>query len=496
MRQISKTYAGVRANDSIDLSIRKGSIHALAGENGAGKSTLMKILFGLEEADENNETEAGVFLSGKKVKFKSPLDAIEVGIGMVQQHFAQAEALSALDNIILGSEPVSHGVIDRVKAEVILSKLAGKSLNVPWSKNISDLTVGFHQRVEILKLLFRKAQILILDEPTAVLTPQEVETFFELLRQLRTEGKTIILITHKLKEVLSLCDEVTILRHGKVTGAMTIPGPTEKDLMKAMIGREIAPLQKPEFQVGKTVIEGKNLSVKYGDRGDLKGLHFRIRAGEILGIAGVEGNGQEALVEAILGLCKQDGKLFYRGHILDQSTAKRRNEFNFGLISEDRQAQSIWMDASIAENCAIGFTTKLSRLGFLSKRRMNQFAQEILAPYAVKMRSMNQPISDLSGGNQQKIVVAREVSARKPDFLIASHPTRGVDVGAIELIHQQILNLQKKGSAILLISSELEELAQLSDRILVLFEGQGVREFAGPKFDLNEIGKAMTGAHE
>jgi simple sugar transport system ATP-binding protein len=352
--------------------------------------------------------------------------------------------------------------------------------------------VGFQQRVEILKLLFRKAEILILDEPTAVLTPQEVETFFELLRHLKSQGKTIILITHKLKEVLALCDEVTVLRQGRVTAVLKIPGPTEVDLVKAMIGREIKPIHKPICKPGETRIAAKDFSVKYGDRGDLKGLHFNIRAGEILGIAGVEGNGQGALIEGLLGLSPSQGQLTYKGETLDQSTAIRRNKFNFGLISEDRHEQSLWMSASIAENCAIGFTSKISRFGVLSQRAMRSFAAKLLEPYGVKMRGFDQAVSELSGGSQQKIIVAREISARKPDFLMASHPTRGVDVGAIEFIHQQILDLRKNGSAILLISSELEELSALSDRILVLFDGRGVKEFQGPHFDLDAIGKAMT----
>lgn len=495
MRQISKSYGEVRANNAINFSVRKGTIHALAGENGAGKSTLMKILFGLEVPDTSAEPDSGIFIDGRKVNFNSPMDAIQSGIGMVQQHFALAGALSALDNIILGAEPSRNGFVDRVKAEVILNQLAGEHLNVPWSKITETLSVGYQQRIEILKLLFRHANILILDEPTAVLTPQEVEIFFELLKRLRKEGKTVILITHKLHEVLSLCDRVTILRHGKVTGEMDTKGLTENDLIKAMIGREIHPLQKPKTKIGEVLIKAENLVVEDRDRGSLKGLNFNIRRGEILGIAGVEGNGQGALVEALLGICKTKGEITYKDQPLNESAADRRKKLNFGLISEDRQDQSVWMQASIAENCAIGFTGQLSTFGFLSQKKMRKNAKDILAPYNVKMSSVDQPISSLSGGNQQKIVVAREISARQPDFLIASHPTRGVDVGAIEFIHQQLIDLRNKGAGILLISSELEELRALSDRIVVLYEGKNVQEFEGPTYDTDKIGKAMTMGH-
>lgn len=489
MQKISKHYGAVRANDSINFSVQKGTIHALAGENGSGKSTLMKILFGLIEPDDSSSE---IFISGKKVDFKSPHDSIQKGIGMVQQHFALAGALTALDNIILGAEPSHNGFIDRVKAEVILDQLAGEHLNVPWSKTTENLSVGYQQRIEILKLLFRHANILILDEPTAVLTPQEVEIFFSLLKRLRKEGKTVILITHKLNEVLSLCDHVTILRHGKVTAEMSTKGLTENDLIKAMIGRDIQPLQKPKAKMGDVLIKAEGLVVEDRHRGGLKGLNFNIRRGEILGIAGVEGSGQGALVESLLGICKYQGVIEYKNKLLNETAADRHKKLNFGLISEDRHEQSVWLQASIAENCAIGFTSQLSKFGFLSQKKMESHANELLKPYNVKMDTVHQPIASLSGGNQQKIVVAREISARKPDFLIASHPTRGVDVGAIEFIHQQLIDLRNKGAGILLISSELEELRALSDRILVLFEGRCGQEFEGPKYDTELIGKAMT----
>jgi ABC-type uncharacterized transport system ATPase subunit len=489
MRQISKTYGGFRANDSVNFKVKSGTIHALAGENGAGKSTLMKILFGLVEPD----TGAEIYVGGNQVKFNSPLDAIAADIGMVQQHFALAGPLSALDNIILGDEPVKGVQIDRAQAQSMLEALAGEQLSVPWTQAAEDLSVGLQQRLEILKLLFRKAGILILDEPTAVLTPQEVEMFFSLLRRLKAEGKTIVIITHKLHEILALCDEVTVLRQGKVTGSFSTKGLTKDKLIQAMIGREIKPLHKKPHEPGAHLLEIKGISLHDPICGTLNDVSITISHNEILGIAGVEGNGQQALVASLLGLLPYEGQIFYKQKPLPHDTAEIRNALNFGLISEDRQSQSLWLDSSIIDNCSIGFTNSFARQGFLNGKRMKSHTESILANYEVKMSSVEQKVRALSGGNQQKVVIAREVSARRPEFLIASQPTRGVDVGAIEFIHNQLLKLQENGAGIILISSELEELSTLSDRIVVLFEGRNVAEFKGPHYDLQKIGAAMMG---
>lgn len=492
MRQISKTYGTFRANDTITFNVKPGTIHALAGENGAGKSTLMKILFGLVSPDPSSDPESGIFLHGKKVRFSSPMDAIRSGIGMVQQHFALAGPLSALDNIILGAEPRHLGQVDRVKAEVILQELLEDKLHVPWSTPVEDLSVGMRQRTEILKLLFRKADILILDEPTAVLTPAEAESFFGLLRNLRAAGKTIILITHKLHEILNLCDEVTVIRQGKITGHFPVAGLTKDKLIQAMIGREIRPVAKKVLAVGEKLLDAKNLSVKQSARGALHGVSLAVHRSEVVGIAGVEGNGQQALVEALLGLTPYEGEVFYKGNPLPRSTGPIREDLNVGLISEDRHEQSLWLEGTVAENCAIGFFRKLSKKGIVSGAGLKKSAEKILASYDVKMTSVDQTVGSLSGGNQQKIVIAREINQRNPELLIASQPTRGVDVGAIEFIHKQILELQDGGSGVLLVSSELEELCALSDRIVVLFEGRIAGEFKGPHYDLKKIGEAMT----
>jgi general nucleoside transport system ATP-binding protein len=492
MRQISKTYGNFRANDSINFNVKKGTIHALAGENGAGKSTLMKILFGLVNPDPSPVPSAGIVLNGKAVCFFSPLDAIQSGIGMVQQHFALAGPLSALDNIILGAEPANLACIDRNQAETLLRSLLQEELHVPWHTPVEDLSVGMRQRVEILKLLFRKAEVLILDEPTAVLTPQEVEVFFSLLRKLKDAGRTIIIITHKLNEILTLCDEVTVIRHGRVTGAFSVQGLTKEKIIHAMIGRDIKPIPKVVTKPGGKLVEVKDLSVSQSARGSLNGITFDIKRSEIVGIAGVEGNGQQALVEALLRLTPFEGQVIYGGQPLPLTTASIRDRLNVGLISEDRQEQSLWLEATVAENAAIGFFGKFTRNGFFKSTALNARASEVLGRYDVKMSSVEQKAGSLSGGNQQKIVIAREINMRNPEFLIASQPTRGVDVGAIEFIHHEILALQGRGAGILLISSELEELCALSDRIIVLFEGRIAGEFTGPNYDLRKIGEAMT----
>jgi ABC-type uncharacterized transport system ATPase subunit len=463
----------------------------------------MKILFGLVEPDAcvlsaaDEQADFGIFLDDKRVRFSSPLDAIKHGVGMVQQHFALAGPLTALDNVILGAEPVVDKLgifVDRKVATKTLDQLSGRLLSVPWSEPVETLSVGHQQRLEILKLLFRKANILILDEPTAVLTPLEVGTFFSLLRNLRSEGKTIILITHKLHEVINLCDEVTVLRQGKVTGHFSTECLTREKIIHAMIGREIRQIKKDEPKPGVRLVEVKDLVVEKRERGALHSITFNVHKNEIVGIAGVEGNGQQALVESLLALTHYAGLIKYKEKHLPENTAAIRERLNFGVISEDRHEQSLWLDASIAENATIGFCNKLTRFGLLNSNAMGRHANKILKGYEVKMASNYQAVKFLSGGNQQKVVIAREITGRNPEFLIASQPTRGVDVGAIEFIHQQIINLKNNGAGILLVSSELEELCALSDRILVLFEGKIQAEFLGPHFNIDDIGAAMIGA--
>lgn len=487
MREISKSYDGHFANKKVSFNLKHGTIHAIAGENGAGKSTLMKVLFGLTRPDSGE-----ILIDNKKIFFSSPLEAIDSGIGMVQQHFALSGVVTALENIILGAEPQKLGIIDRKAAFEELQKIAGKDLEVPWNTETQDLAVGLQQRIEILKLLFRKAKILILDEPTGVLTPQEVQTFFELLRKMKSQGHSIVIITHKLDEIFSLCDEVTVLRQGVVTGQFEINKINKDQLIEAMIGRKLKNNPKPENKSvhnGAPLVQINNLVVKKIGRGSLNDITFDIKPGEILGVAGVEGNGQQALVESLLGLNSYEGDILFDG----KNTKKEnvRKKFNIGLISEDRHYQSLWLEESVANNCVIGLTEKFSKWGLLDFKKISAFAESILKKYEVKMQSFSQAVKGLSGGNQQKIVIAREVDGRKPKFLIASQPTRGVDVGAIEHIHQSLIDLAAGGSAILLISSELDEIFKLSDRIIVLRDGKLSASFTGPHYDAQKTGAAM-----
>ncbi len=492
MRQVSKNYTGFYANRKIDFNLKSGTIHAIAGENGAGKSTLMKMLFGLISPDHDG---GEILVKGSKKVFTSPLDSINSGIGMVQQHFALSGVITPLENIILGAEPARFGIIDRKQALDSLQKLSGPELSVPWNEPTSQLAVGLQQRIEILKLLFRNADTLILDEPTGVLTPQEVTSFFHLLRKLKSEGRSIIIITHKIDEIMGLCDEVTVLRSGQVTGHFEIANLTKDKLIEAMIGRKLVKPQsrkRPLTKDGIPTLSVKNLSVEKKGRGSISNVEFNIDRGEILGVAGVEGNGQQALVGALLGIEKSKGQVIYKGKKIDFKKTNVRESLGFGLISEDRHQQSLWLEESIQNNCMIGISHQFSTFGFIRQSRALEFSKKILASYGVKMQSFSQPISSLSGGNQQKVVVAREVRGRKPEFLIASQPTRGVDVGAIEAIHNSILELAETGCGILLISSELEEICLLSDRVVTLAGGKITSEFKSKPFDLQKIGAAMT----
>lgn len=495
MRQISKSYDGFFANQKIDFRLQKGTIHALAGENGAGKSTLMKILFGLEHPDPSPNSE--ILVNGVQAKFKNPQDAISSGIGMVQQHFALSGALTSLENIILGCEPKKGSFIDHKGALERIRSLAGDELKVPWNHLTEDLAVGDQQRLEILKLLFRKSEILILDEPTGVLAPNEVGRFFELLRRLKNSGKSIVIITHKLDEIFSLCDEVSVLRQGKLAGNFKISEISKSTLVEAMIGRQLEKKPKTKNKsknsINSPVIIAKNLTLKKEGRGSIHNLEFEIRPGEILGVAGVEGNGQQALVSAIFGWDESVGEIIFNGKCVIPRNCNLRRDYNFALISEDSQKQSLWLDADIRENCVLGLTGAFTRFGILNEKKMTEFAMSALQPYDIRMQSLRQKVRSLSGGNQQKIVVARELSGRNAHFIVICQPTRGVDIGAIEHIHSAILKKSEEGAAIMLISSELEELCSLSDRIVVLNQGRFVLSQTGPSYDISKIGEAMVG---
>ena len=493
-RQLTKTFGAFSAVKDISLSFQKGMIHAVLGENGAGKSTLMKLLFGL-----HSPTSGEIVLDGKSVVWRDSMDAIRNGLGMVQQHFSLVEPMSAIDNIMLGAEVAGpFGQLRRKQAiELIESLLPSPMLAVPWETKVQDLSVGFRQRVEILKLLFRDARVLFLDEPTAVLTPQEVQDFFSVLRALRDEGRTIILITHKIAEVFSLCDTYTVLRRGEVTAKGLVSETTPEALVESMIGRKVGDLPQSRTKAkDDLVIEADNVSQTESGRGVLKSVSLNVRAGEIVGIAGVEGSGQSQFVDALIGLKSVNGKLAVMGSSVNEGSTKQVRNAGVGLVPEDRNVQGLWGDVSCIQNSIIGLEDEFLKNGIFNDSKVREAALEWTKGFDVRTSSLENSANSLSGGNQQKLIFSREVSGRKPKLLICHQPTRGVDLGAIELIHTSLLQLREKGLGILVLSSELDELLALCDRLYVFFEGRTVAEFARNDFDRLKIGRAMTGAHD
>jgi ABC-type uncharacterized transport system ATPase subunit len=490
-KNLSKSFGSFTALSELSLKFESQKIHAVLGENGAGKSTLMKLLFGLYQPSSGE-----ILINSQKVIFENTMDAIKAGIGMVQQHFCLVENMTALDNIILGAEPVKGISLDRNGAlKDLESKLLDQSLHVPWHRNVSELSIGYRQRIEILKLMYRDSQFLILDEPTAVLTPQEIASFFSLLRRLKELGRTIVLITHKLQEVFEVCDQFHVLRAGKHIASGEVSQTTPAELVKYMIGRELVSLEKTrESLPGQTLLKFSKVSTEVSQRGALKNIYLQIQAGEICGVAGVEGSGQSKLIEALMGLCSFTGEIEFLGQTLsEQSSTDAVRKAGLALIPEDRHSQAIWLEESCAKNLVIGIEDKFEKNNFFDEAKIRFEVKPWLEQFDVRLHSVEQEISSLSGGNQQKIVFAREVLGRQPRFIICHQPTRGVDLGAIEKIHGEILRLRNKGVSCLLISSELEELMSLSDRMIVMFDGQISGEFKRNEFSKNDIGRAMTG---
>jgi general nucleoside transport system ATP-binding protein len=493
MRGITKRFPGIVANDDVSLDVRKGEVHALLGENGAGKSTLMNILYGLYKPDEGE-----IRLQGKPAVFTSAKDAIRAGIGMVHQHFMLIPVMTVAENIVLGIEPVRDGVLldERVAEERVreLSKQYG--LAVDPTALIADITVGQQQRVEILKALYRGAEILILDEPTAVLTPQEATELFAIVRSLRADGKSIIFISHKLNEVLEIADRITVLRRGKKIETVPREGATEESLAKAMVGREVLlRVEKPKAQPGEPLLEVENLNV-LDDRGieKVRDVSFSVRAGEIVGIAGVDGNGQSELIDAIAGLRKREsGTIRVAGRSLEHASARDVLDAGLGHIPEDRQRRGLVLEFTIAENIALHDYANPpdAKWGWLFPHKLVERARTLIREFDVRGGGPLTRAGTLSGGNQQKVVAAREI-ARDPKVLIAAQPTRGLDVGAIEFLHRRLVEEREEGRAILLVSLELDEILSLSDRILVLYEGEIVGEHGGDVSE-QEIGLEMLG---
>lgn len=500
LRQITKRFGDVLANDHVDIVVKPGTIHAIVGENGAGKSTAMRIAYGFYTADGGE-----ILVDGQVRDIKSPHDAIALGIGMVHQHFMLVETMTVAENIVLGAEPGSTVALDLKSAASQIRQLSEEfKLAVNPNEPIEHLSVGQQQRVELLKALYRHAKLLILDEPTAVLTPLEVEEFFLILRRMREQGKTVIIITHKLSEVLAISDEVTVMRDGRVVGRVQTKETNAAELARLMVGREVLlRVEKPEAAAGETELEVKNLSVV--DSAGAKRVNevsFEVRRGEIVGIAGVEGNGQTELIEALAGLAdpaRITGEINFEGRDLKSMAARARREMGIGHIPEDRHRRGLLLDFSLAENSILGvhYRPPIATLAggiFIDENAMQRRAMEIIQGFDVRPPNAALPARALSGGNQQKLIIGREYHVA-PKLLLVSQPTRGVDIGAIEFIHRQLVSLRDTGCAILLVSAELEEVTSLSDRLLIIHDGKIAGEVDPKVATLEEIGLLMTRGH-
>ena len=496
LRQITKRFGEVLANDHVDIVVKPGTIHAIVGENGAGKSTAMRIAYGFYTPDSGE-----IVVDGQVRDIKSPHDAIALGIGMVHQHFMLVETMTVAENIVLGAEPGSAVGLDLKSAASQIRQLSEEfKLAVNPNEPIEHLSVGQQQRVELLKALYRHAKLLILDEPTAVLTPLEVEEFFVILRRMREQGKTVIIITHKLSEVLAISDEVTVMRDGRVVGRVQTKETNAAELARLMVGREVLlRVEKPEPKIGDTELEVKNLSVT-GNAGAkrLNGVSFEVRRGEIVGIAGVEGNGQTELIETLAGLtdpARITGQINFEGRDLKSIGARVRRELGIGHIPEDRHRRGLLLDFSLAENSILGVHYRPPIAGILiDENAVQRRAAEIIQGFDVRPPNAALPARALSGGNQQKLIIGREYHVA-PKLLLVSQPTRGVDIGAIEFIHRQLVSLRDNGCAILLVSAELEEVTSLSDRLLIFHEGKIAGEVDPKTATLEEIGLLMTRGH-
>ncbi len=492
MQSITKTFPGVIANDRVDLSVEQGSIHALLGENGAGKSTLMRILYGMYIPDSGQ-----IFLNGEEIRIPNPRAAIRLGIGMVHQEFQLVPSLTVAENIALGYEPRRHSLVDRKTQRRQIEEILNRfGFSLPLEKPIAELPVGIQQQVEIIKLLYRKADLLILDEPTSVLTPQEVDGLFKVLQTLREQGKTIIYITHKLREVKTLCETATILRRGKVVGRVKVADASERELANLMVGEQIMDQAFPRSQqIGGEKLVLKQVSA-LDDRGvpALKNVSFSLHAGEIVGIAGVQGSGQSELVEAISGLRPVKGEIWLNGREITHTTPRQRREAGLAVIPENRKEQGLNLSTHIQENVISTRYHKPPFSGWLTlfSRPAAQFAEWIIREYNVAAPSVKSEVKNLSGGNQQKVIAGREMIDH-PEVLIAAYPTRGLDVGAAQFVREAMVERRDQGGAILLISADLDELFAVADRLLILYEGCVVAEKKPDETTFEEVGLYMTG---
>ncbi|KQR22550.1 heme ABC transporter ATP-binding protein [Agreia sp. Leaf335] len=498
LRSISKRFDAVVANDGIDLVLARGTVHAVMGENGAGKSTLMSILFGLVRPDSGE-----IVVDGEARTFSSPLDAIAAGLGMVHQHFRLFDSMTVAENVVFGAEPTRAGRIDRGAADARVRALAERyGLDTDPQARVGDLSAGARQRVEILKALHRDARILILDEPTAVLTPSEVTSLFAVIRRAAEAGTTVVLVTHKIQEVLDVSTEVTVLRDGRVSGRFTTADTTAAELVRAMTGRDIETVANPGTgTLGDTVLEVEGVSVVDARVERVSNVSLSVRRGEIVGIAGVSGNGQHDLVAAILGTVPVSaGRVVLGGDDVTRASVASRRTAGLAVIPEDRRGEGSAVTMSITENLSLGHhrqppigRPKGFGRGWMSLAGARRRASEQISSYDIRTSGEKQPVGSLSGGNAQKVVIARELSFEAP-LLIAEQPTQGVDVGAIEAIHGRLLDYRASGRGILLVSHEISELLALADRVLVMFAGEIVAEFDRTQASAERIGAAMAGA--
>ncbi len=497
MLGITKKFPGIIANDNITLRVKKGEIHALLGENGAGKSTLMSVLFGLYQPEEGIIKKDGV-----EVSIKNPNDANALGIGMVHQHFKLVECFTVLDNIIMGVEPNKFGFLQKAEAHKKVMELSEKyGLHVDPDALIEDITVGMQQRTEILKMLYRENEILIFDEPTAVLTPQEIEELMQIMRNLAAEGKSILFISHKLNEIMAVADRCTVLRKGKYIGTVNTKDTTMEELSAMMVGRNINfKVEKEDREPGEVILDVENVSVasKLHKNNAVKNVSFKVRRGEIVCIAGIDGNGQTELVYGLTGLTPvNSGKITLCGNDITHAPIRKRNILGMSHIPEDRHKYGLVLDYTLEDNLVLQryfepeFTDKA---GFLRRNNIRSYAERLIEQYDV--RSGQGPVTtarSMSGGNQQKAIVAREID-KNPELLIAVQPTRGLDIGAIEYIHKQLVAQRDSGKAVLLVSLELDEVMDVPDRILVMYEGEIVGELDPKKTTQEELGLYMAGA--
>ena len=496
MLNITKEFPGVIANDNITLQLRRGEIHALLGENGAGKSTLMSVLFGLYLPEKGT-----IRMNGEEVHIKDPNDANILGIGMVHQHFKLVHNFSVIENIVLGVESTQNGILSMVNAKKKVMELSNRyNLKVDPDALISDITVGMQQRVEILKMLYRNNEVLIFDEPTAVLTPQEIEDLMQIMRNLAAEGKSILFITHKLNEIKAVADRCTVLRKGKYIGTINVAEVSKEEMSEMMVGRKVTfAIEKKTSEPGRVILEVDQLTVKSkrSQKNAVNNVSFKVRSGEILCIAGIDGNGQSELVHAITGLIEAPtGQVLLCGQDFSKATIRQRNCGGIGHIPEDRHKHGLVLDFNLGQNLALKkyFSEGFQSNGFIKFNRINEYANEMIEKYDIRSGQGAQTIvRSMSGGNQQKAILAREIDDN-PEVMIAVQPTRGLDVGAIEYIHKKLIEQRDNGKAVLLVSLELDEIMNLSDRILVIYEGELVAELDPKETTIQELGLYMAGS--